>query len=137
MQSALDEPFVLGLYGHLSVLNCAMLLGDLGVDAIKMERPGEGDEARQMPPFVNGESKSLMLANRNKLSTTLDLEIVAEVEYPRAWRTNTRGATIKLSDTLASIRRPSPLHGEHSAGVLSDFEERRGVTLQAGRGLEA
>jgi formyl-CoA transferase len=53
---------------------CAMLLGDLGADVIKIEQPGTGDETRSWgPPFVGGESPYFWTANRNKRSLTLDL----------------------------------------------------------------
>ena len=35
---------------------CAMLLGDLGADVVKVERPGVGDQARGWgPPFLKRE----------------------------------------------------------------------------------
>ena len=74
MQGALDGIRVLDLTNHLSGPYCGMLLGDLGADVIKIERPGEGDEARHMPPFINGEGSPFMLWNRNKRSVVLDLK---------------------------------------------------------------
>lgn len=55
---------------------CTMLLGDLGADVIKVERPGTGDETRGWgPPFnEDGESAYYLSVNRNKLSIALDLE---------------------------------------------------------------
>lgn len=54
---------------------CTMLLGDLGADVIKIERPGVGDMARGWaPPRVNGESAYFLSINRNKRSITLDLK---------------------------------------------------------------
>ena len=53
----------------------AMLLGDLGADVIKIERPGIGDQSRGWgPPFVGSESTYFMSVNRNKRSFTCDLK---------------------------------------------------------------
>lgn len=53
---------------------CGMLLGDLGADVIKVERPERGDQARGYgPPFVKGESAYFLSLNRNKRSLTLNL----------------------------------------------------------------
>ena len=54
---------------------CTMLLGDLGADVIKVERPGRGDDSRDWgPPFLNGESAYFLSVNRNKMSITLNLK---------------------------------------------------------------
>lgn len=54
---------------------CTMLLGDLGADVIKVERPGTGDETRGWgPPFDDrGESAYYLSINRNKVSIAADL----------------------------------------------------------------
>ncbi|MGZ8490940.1 MAG: CaiB/BaiF CoA transferase family protein [Gemmatirosa sp.] len=55
---------------------CTMLLGDLGADVLKVERPGEGDETRSWgPPFdARGESAYFLSINRNKLGLAADLD---------------------------------------------------------------
>ena len=54
---------------------CSMMLGDMGADVIKVERPGEGDETRGWgPPFdSDGQSAYFLAINRNKKSIAADL----------------------------------------------------------------
>lgn len=53
---------------------CTMLLGDLGADVIKVERPQIGDMSRGWgPPFLHGESTYFLCTNRNKRGITLNL----------------------------------------------------------------
>ncbi len=53
---------------------CAMYLGDMGADVVKIERVGVGDQTRGWaPPYVNGESAYFMSTNRNKRSLSLDI----------------------------------------------------------------
>ena len=53
-----------------------MILGDLGADVLKVERPGSGDESRTWgPPFdPRGESAYYLSCNRNKLGVAADLD---------------------------------------------------------------
>jgi formyl-CoA transferase len=66
---------VLDLSRVLAGPYCTMMLGDLGAEVIKVERPGLGDDTRQWgPPFAAGESAYYLCCNRNKHSLTLNLK---------------------------------------------------------------
>ena len=83
MATALQGLVVLDLTNFLSGPYCTMLLGDMGADIIKVERPGTGDDARRMPPFVDGRSAPFSLWNRNKRSIVLDMKVPADAEVLR------------------------------------------------------
>ncbi|GGC72603.1 CaiB/BaiF CoA transferase family protein [Chelatococcus reniformis] len=51
---------------------CAMMLGDMGADVVKIERPGKGETARGLEPGVDGESFYCFAVHRNKKGLTLD-----------------------------------------------------------------
>jgi crotonobetainyl-CoA:carnitine CoA-transferase CaiB-like acyl-CoA transferase len=54
---------------------CAMMLGDMGADVIKIEQRGTGDDTRKWgPPFIEDESAYFLSINRNKRSITLNLK---------------------------------------------------------------
>src|SRR6266536_5265194 len=81
--SAITDPRVVGPLAGVRVIDmtqyvagpyCSMLLGDLGADVIKVERPGQGDVYRvQGPQFLRGESVTFLALNRNKRSVVLDM----------------------------------------------------------------
>ncbi|MHB1421842.1 MAG: CaiB/BaiF CoA transferase family protein [Gemmataceae bacterium] len=53
---------------------CGQILGDLGAEVLKIERPGSGDETREWgPPFAGAFSAYFLSCNRNKRGLTLDL----------------------------------------------------------------
>ena len=71
---ALADIRVLDLTRVLAGPTCAMMLGDMGADVIKVEPPSGGDDTRGWgPPFAGGESAYFLAANRNKRSMTLNL----------------------------------------------------------------
>jgi crotonobetainyl-CoA:carnitine CoA-transferase CaiB-like acyl-CoA transferase len=62
----------------------SMLLGDLGADVIKVERPGTGDDTRAWgPPWRDGVSTYFLSLNRNKRSVVLDLANPADRRLAR------------------------------------------------------
>ncbi len=81
MSGPLDGIRIFDLTRVLAGPSCVQILGDLGADVIKVERPGIGDDTRKFgPPFVKdaegnetSESGYYLAANRNKRSITLDL----------------------------------------------------------------
>ena len=75
MSMVLDGIRVVELAEALAGPYCAMLLGDLGADVIKVERNGCGDQSRGWgPPFVGTESAYYLATNRNKRSITLNYD---------------------------------------------------------------
>ena len=65
---------VLDLTRVLAGPYCTMVLSDLGARVIKVERPGRGDDARHIGPFIDGESAYFLSLNRGKESIALDLK---------------------------------------------------------------
>jgi crotonobetainyl-CoA:carnitine CoA-transferase CaiB-like acyl-CoA transferase len=63
---------------------CTQILGDMGAEVIKIERPGRGDDARAWaPPYWGDESATFMALNRNKKSIGLDLKRPGGIEVLR------------------------------------------------------
>jgi len=78
MATALEGIRVIDLTEALAGPFCTMLLGDLGADVIKIERPGVGDQSRKWgPPFIGTESAYYLSVNRNKRSVALDIHLPA------------------------------------------------------------
>ncbi len=53
---------------------CAMLLGDMGAEVIKVEEPSHGDDTRAWAPFAGNASTFFLGMNRSKKSVALDLK---------------------------------------------------------------
>ena len=78
---ALSGIKVLDLTRILAGPSCTQMLGDLGADVVKIERPGKGDDTRAWgPPYVKDkqgdnttESGYYLSANRNKRSVAVDI----------------------------------------------------------------
>lgn len=76
---ALSHIRVLDLSRVLAAPWATQILGDLGAEVIKVEKPGEGDETRHFgPPFLTnadgsrGDATYFLTANRNKKSVAID-----------------------------------------------------------------
>jgi crotonobetainyl-CoA:carnitine CoA-transferase CaiB-like acyl-CoA transferase len=96
-----------------------MILGDLGADVLKIERPGSGDDTRGWgPPFDDrGESAYFLATNRNKLGAALDLRDAADC---RLLRTLIAGADVVLENY-----RPGTLEraGLGAAAMLAEYPQ--------------
>jgi len=85
---------------------CTQLLGDLGAEVVKIERPGQGDDTRKWgPPYVQDKdgndtetSAYYLSANRNKRSVTLD---IASAEGQRLARELIRESDIVVENFKA------------------------------------
>ncbi|WP_433472320.1 CaiB/BaiF CoA transferase family protein [Spirillospora sp. CA-142024] len=74
---ALHGVRILDLSRILAAPLASQMLGDLGAEVVKIERPATGDDARQYgPPFLDGGTAGMsafyLSCNRNKRSITLD-----------------------------------------------------------------
>ncbi|HKV44900.1 MAG TPA: CoA transferase [bacterium] len=75
MGGILDGLSVLDLTRNVAGPYCTMILGDLGAEVIKIERPGSGDDTREwQPPAWNGRSTTYLGLNRNKKSLAVNLD---------------------------------------------------------------
>jgi alpha-methylacyl-CoA racemase len=110
MSGPLEGLRVLDLTRLLPGAYATSLLGDLGADVIKVERPGEGDPMRTYQPRLAGTSAFSWIVDRNKRSIALDL---------------------RAPDGAAAVRRLA----RTSDAVLESF--RPGVADRLGLGYDA
>jgi len=119
MTALLEGVRVLDLSLVLAGPYCAMMLGDLGADVIKIERPGIGDDTRYWgPPFTEhgGESAYFLCVNRNKRSITVNLKKPEGVEIIKALAAKsdiclenfTPGTTDRLGIGYEALRKVNP-----------------------------
>ncbi len=84
MGGILDRISVLDLTRNVAGPYCTMILGDLGAEVIKIERPDGGDDTRHWhPPSWDGYSATFLSLNRNKKSLAVDLDRKAGQEIVR------------------------------------------------------
>jgi itaconate CoA-transferase len=65
---------VVGLEHSVAGPLCTRILGDMGADVIKVERPGGGDFSRHWDRNANGDGAQFWWLNRGKRSIALDLK---------------------------------------------------------------
>ena len=98
MPQALADIKVLDLSRVLAMPYCSMMLGDLGAEIIRVERPGVGDETRHWgPPWAGELSAYYLCTNRNKKCITIDLK---KKEGQEIIRRLARGSDIFLENFL-------------------------------------
>jgi crotonobetainyl-CoA:carnitine CoA-transferase CaiB-like acyl-CoA transferase len=148
MTGPLDGIVVLDWTHVLAGPFCGGILADLGADVIKVENPGQSEEQRGNPPFVDGVSAGFIMVNRNKRSVAIDLKTEAGrgvfhdlVRRADVLIQNFRpGTTARLGgdyDTLSAIN-PRLIYCSISGfGQTGPYRDRPGVDIitQAMSGL--
>jgi crotonobetainyl-CoA:carnitine CoA-transferase CaiB-like acyl-CoA transferase len=105
---------------------CGQILGDMGADVIKVERPG-GEDARKVAPSYEGESLYVMTYNRNKRGITLS------TRHPRAL--GILEGLVQRSDVLVENYRPGTLEAMGLAPErLLELNPRLVITRLSGFG---
>lgn len=138
MTGALHGVKVLDLSQGAAGPTCAMHLGDMGADVLKVEPPG-GEWGRTLgPPFVGGVAAAFLGMNRNKRSTVIDLKKPggAEVVLRMAERCDVALESFRpgVADRLGigfeamSARNPRLIYAAISAfGQSGPWRDRPGV----------
>jgi crotonobetainyl-CoA:carnitine CoA-transferase CaiB-like acyl-CoA transferase len=113
----LDGIVVADLSQNVAGPFCTQILGDMGAEVVKLERPGRGDDARAWaPPWWDDESASFMAFNRNKRSLAIDLKREGGLEVLRRLlgrsdvfvQSLRAGAAAELGLDFAGARRLNP-----------------------------
>lgn len=87
-------------FGHsVAAPFAAQILGDLGAEVIKVEKPAGDDARRWGPPFWEGESATFQALNRGKRSLCLDLRDAAAI-------TRLKTLMIERADVVLQNMRP-------------------------------
>ncbi len=98
----LDGVKVLDLSRVLAGPYATMVLGDMGADVVKVERPDGGDDTRRFgPPFVEGIATYYLAVNRSKRSVAIDFKQPEGQEI--LWR------LVEWADVLVENFRPGTL----------------------------
>src|SRR5262245_53333256 len=98
----LEGVLVVDLTQNVAGPFCTQILGDMGAEVVKVERPRRGDDARAWaPPFWGDESATFMAFNRNKRSLCLDLKRDGGLEVLRR--------LVSRADVLVQSLRPGAI----------------------------
>ena len=101
MSLPLDGIKVLEVGQALAGPLAGVILGDMGADVIKVEKPDGGDDARLWgPPFIDGDSLAFHTYNRNKRSITLDIKNADDIAV---LKTLARDADIMIQNLRPGI----------------------------------
>jgi crotonobetainyl-CoA:carnitine CoA-transferase CaiB-like acyl-CoA transferase len=65
---------VIDMTTNISGPSMTMILGDLGAEIVKVERPNIGDDSRKMGPLTESDGVYYLQINRNKRSIVVDLK---------------------------------------------------------------
>ena len=104
----LSDIKVIDLTWYIAGAYCTKTFADYGAEVIKVERPGQGDPARMMEPFLGDDphpDKSLLFShlNLNKLGITLNLKTGQGLEILKE--------LVKDADVLVESFRPGTMEG--------------------------
>ncbi|GAB5467216.1 MAG: CoA transferase [Rhodospirillales bacterium] len=128
---------VLDLTTSIAGPYATMLLGDLGARVIKLERPGQGDDARAWgPPFLDAESLWFLAVNRNKESLTLDQR---QAEGRRIFEALLAKADVLVTNQPPAVQRKLDLDYDSLKALKPDlvFTSLTGFGLKGRRAEQA
>lgn len=127
---------------------CTQILGDLGAQVLKVERPAIGDDSRRMAPRHATGSAYFFAINRNKVSIALDIHdrddrerLLRLVDDADVFVTNLRPASVRragLTEAELRDRQPELIYADINAyGVAGPEADKPGydMVLQARAGL--
>jgi crotonobetainyl-CoA:carnitine CoA-transferase CaiB-like acyl-CoA transferase len=121
MHKALEGVKIFDLTHVQSGPTCTPLLDWFGVDAVKVERAGEGDAMRgQLHHIPSAHSLYFKTLNHNMRSIMLDTKKSKGKEVLERGKYLAVGNPIKMSDSATEVTR-SPLLGEHTDEVLTQL----------------
>lgn len=85
VQKPLEGIRVLDFTNALAGPYCSMMLGNMGAEVIKVEKPGTGDDSRGYGPFVNGQSGYFVSVNHGKKASSATPRIPRALRCSRIW----------------------------------------------------